>query len=65
MFPLRLRGFAGCCRVRLQGCKARDGNPLPLHKSKAAKVAPKWRRNDYTPVLGVRSPTEGAAGVEE
>lgn len=48
-----------------QGCKARDGNPLPLHKSKAAKVAPKWGMNDYTPVLGVRSPTEDAARVEE
>lgn len=48
-----------------QGCKARDENPLPLHKSKAAKVAPKWGMNDYTPVLGVRSPTEDAARVEE
>lgn len=47
-----------------QGCKARDGNSLPLHKSKAAKVAPKWGMNDFTPVLVVRRPAEGAGGVE-
>lgn len=48
-----------------QGCKGKDGNPLPLHKSKAAKVPPKREMNDCTAVWGVGSPTEGAAGVEE
>lgn len=48
-----------------QGCKAKDGNPLPLHKSKAAEIAPKWEMNNCTPILGVGSPTEGAAGVGE
>lgn len=48
-----------------QGCKARGGDPLPLHRSKAAKIALKWEVNDCTPILGLKSPTEGAGGVEE
>lgn len=72
-FPLTLRGFAGCCGVTYQrgagaagGCTAGDGKPLPLCRSKAVEVAPKyWKPKYCAPVLGVRRCKEGAGEVKE